>query len=53
MGLLDGYQCGVVYRIGYWFQTWGIKFSSTPRIGKCLMLETGYCAGDFQFFFGD
>ena len=53
MGLLDGYQCGVVYRIECWFRTLGIKFNSTPRIGKCLMHETGRCAGDFEFFFDD
>ena len=53
MGLLDGYECGVIYRIECWFENLGIKFNSNPRIEKCLMHEKGYCAGDFEFFFDD
>ncbi len=51
MELIDGYECGVVYRIECWFQNLGLKFNSTPKIGKCLMHEKGYCSGDFEFFF--
>lgn len=53
MGLIDGYECGVVYRIECWFQNLGLKFNSTPKHEKCLMNEKGYCCGDFEFFFGD
>lgn len=53
MGLLDNYQCGVIYRIECWFKSLGIKCNSTPTIDKCLMHQKGYCHGDFEFFFGD
>ena len=51
MRLIDGYECGVVYRIECWFQNLGLKFNSTPKIEKCLVHEKGYCSGDFEFFF--
>ncbi|MBM4445959.1 MAG: hypothetical protein FJ023_01230 [Chloroflexi bacterium] len=53
MGLIDRYVCGVVYRIEYWFQNLGLKFTSSPKIEKCLMHEKGYCSGDFEFLFDD
>jgi len=51
IGLLDNYRCGVIYRIECWFRALKIKFNSTPKIGRCLMHQAGYCGGDFEFFF--
>ena len=51
MGLLDNYQCGVIYRIECWFETLGVKYESTPVIGSCIMHQTGHCGGDFLFYF--
>lgn len=51
MGLIGGYECGVIYRIECWFQNLGLTFNSTPKHKKCLMHEKGYCSGDFEFFF--
>ena len=51
MGLLDGYECGVIYRIECWFENLGIKFNTHPTSGKCMMHEKGYCRGAFEFLF--
>ena len=51
MGILDNYQCGVIYRIECWFEAWGVKYKSTPVIDSCIMHQTGHCSGDFQFYF--
>ena len=51
MGIIDSYECGVMYRIECWFESLGLKFNSNPRPGKCQMHEKGYCAGDYEFQF--
>jgi hypothetical protein len=51
MGVIDSYECGVMYRIECWFESLGLKFVSNPRPGKCRMHEKGYCAGDYKFQF--
>jgi hypothetical protein len=53
MGLLDGYECGVIYRIECWFENLGIKFNTHPTIGRCMMHEKGYCRGAFEILFSD
>ncbi|MBM4447015.1 MAG: hypothetical protein FJ023_06655 [Chloroflexi bacterium] len=53
MELLDGYECGVIYRIECWFEHLGIKFNTYPTIWKCMMHEKGYCRGAFEFLFSD
>ncbi len=47
LGVLDEYICGVIYRIERWFENLGIRFEVEPKIEKCIMHETGSCAGDF------
>jgi hypothetical protein len=51
MGVIDSYECGVMYRIECWLESLGLKFISNPPPGKCLMHEKGYCAGDYEFQF--
>lgn len=51
MGLLDNYRCGVIYRIECWFRALEIEYKSTTKIDRCLMHQTGYCGGNFEFFF--
>jgi hypothetical protein len=51
LGAIDHYECGVIYRLQCWFDSLGIKYSITPQIGKCMMLNSGKCTGDFEFDF--
>ena len=51
MGVIDSYECGVMYRIECWFESLVLKFVATPRPGKCQMNEKGCCAGDYEFQF--
>jgi hypothetical protein len=49
MGVIENYECGVMYRVELWLESLDLKFVSNPRPGKCRMLEKGYCAGDYEF----
>jgi hypothetical protein len=46
-GLLEAYECGVIYRIRCWFEHLGIPADTDPVVGKCLMADDGRCSGDF------
>jgi hypothetical protein len=48
IGELDGYHCGVIYRIECWLEALGIQFVTRPLIEKCLMHENGECEGDIR-----
>jgi len=48
LGVIDKYECGVIYRIECWIDSLGIKYRVRPPISGCLMLATGNCSGDFQ-----
>jgi hypothetical protein len=50
MGVIDGYSCGVMYRIECWLEALGIRYSIHPRIGGCLMHEKGVCEGEIRVF---
>ena len=49
MGVIDRYECGVMYRIECWIESLELKFTADPRAGKCQMHERGCCAGDYTF----
>jgi hypothetical protein len=49
LGVIESYECGVIYRVGCWFQSLGIEYTLTPRIDRCMMHSTGVCRGDFSF----
>lgn len=53
MGIIDGYRCGVMYRIECWLQALGIRYSMHPVIEGCLMHEKGSCEGEIQVFRND
>jgi hypothetical protein len=53
IGIIDGYRCGVMYRIECWFEALGIKYSIDPKIDKCIMHEKGACLGDIKVILGD
>jgi len=48
--VIDGYRCGVMYRIECWLGALGIRYSIHPRIEGCLMHETGACEGEIRVF---
>ncbi|RPJ36593.1 MAG: hypothetical protein EHM27_15290 [Deltaproteobacteria bacterium] len=48
IGVIEDYECGVVYRVACWIDSLGIPYSVSPRVFKCLMLPQGSCAGDFK-----
>ncbi|MCG6534175.1 MAG: DUF6125 family protein [Syntrophales bacterium LBB04] len=51
IGVIDQYECGVIYRLECWFESLGIKYSVAPQVRRCLMLDSGVCQGDFYFDF--
>ncbi len=51
IGVIDEYECGVLYRIKCWLDELGIKNSFTPEINKCQMHSRGNCSGEIQLFF--
>ena len=51
IGAIDQYECGVIYRLQCWFDSLGIKYNVKPRVGRCLMIDDGKCAGEFKFDF--
>jgi Family of unknown function (DUF6125) len=51
IGVIDQYECGVIYRLECWFDSLGIKYNAAPQVGRCLMLDSGVCQGDFDFDF--
>ncbi len=49
MGVIDGYECGVMYRIECWFESLGLKFESNVKLDNCQMHTKGYCRGRYKF----
>lgn len=50
-GLLDDYQCGVVYRIECWLEALGVRHRTVPPVGRCQMRVGGGCVSDFHLRF--
>lgn len=48
-GVIDGYECGVMYRIECWFESLGLKFKSDIKLDSCRMHTKGYCGGRYAF----
>ncbi len=48
-GVIDGYECGVMYRIECWFESLRLKFKSDIKLDSCQMHTKGYCRGRFIF----
>ena len=49
-GMIDGYRCGVMYRIECWLEALGVRYLMQTRITGCLMNEKGICEGEIQVF---
>jgi hypothetical protein len=50
IGVIDKYECGVLYRIKCWLEELGIKHRFNPEIDQCLMHHSGNCSGEIQLF---
>lgn len=50
LGVIEQYECGVLYRIKCWLDELGIKHIFIPEIGKCHMHVHGDCSGEIQLF---
>ena len=48
IGAIDGYRCGVMYRIECWLDALDIGYAMRPKIEGCLMHEKGACEGEIQ-----
>jgi len=48
--VIDGYSCGVMYRIECWLESLGVRYSIEPIIEGCLMHEKGACEGEIRVF---
>ncbi len=51
IGAVDGYECGVIFRLRCWMDCLGLKYRLSPEVERCLMLEDGKCSGEFEFDF--
>ena len=51
IGVIEGYECGVIYRIACWVESLGIKFEVNPKIQRCCMIDSPYCSGNFTVYF--
>ncbi len=50
-GLLDGYECGVVYRIECWLEALGIRHEVDPAVGRCQMRVGASCVSEIHLVF--
>ncbi len=51
IGVIDKYECGVMYRIECWFELLGLKFTANPKLDRCQMYEKGNCSVNYEFHF--
>ncbi len=50
LGVIEQYECGVLYRIKCWLDELRIKHKFIPEIGKCHMHVNGSCSGEIHLF---
>jgi len=49
IGVKEKYECGLLYRIGCWLDTLGIKFKLEPKFEECLLYSQEKCVGNIIF----
>lgn len=52
LGVIDRYECGVIYRVTSWFDNVGLKYELNPQVDRCILHTEGACRGDIRFVFG-
>ncbi len=50
LGVVDRYQCGVMYRVFCWIENAGVQFTVSPQIDRCIFHTHGKCSGEIKFF---
>ena len=53
IGVRQGYECGVVYRVCCWLDALGINYKLSPKINDCLLYSQNKCRGDIFIEFKD
>ncbi|MBI5589552.1 MAG: hypothetical protein HY881_03620 [Deltaproteobacteria bacterium] len=51
LGVLDSYECGVLYRVQCWLETLGIEHRFDPGVDKCHMHHGNGCSGVIELNF--
>lgn len=51
MGAIEGYECGVIYRVLCWLENAGVSHSVSPDMDRCLMCTRGACRGEIRLGF--
>lgn len=51
IGVVDRYECGVIYRIMCWLDSFGVRYTVQPPPGGCVMRDRDECSGEFIFTF--
>ena len=51
LGVIDTYECGVIFRVQCWLDELGIGYKVNPEVERCLMLSNGKCSGNIQLDF--
>ena len=51
IGAVEGYECGVIYRVECWLEALGLDFKTAPRPKNCLMHLQGSCSGNIELVF--
>jgi hypothetical protein len=49
LGVIDSYECGVIYRVTKWFDNVGLKYKLSPQVDSCIMHTEAACRGEFRF----
>ena len=50
LGVIEQYECGVLFRVKCWLDELEIKNRFIPKIGRCQMHFNGSCSGEIQLF---
>lgn len=51
-GWIEGYRCGVIYRIECWLDALGVRPLGDPVVERCLMHSVGACSGELALALG-
>ncbi len=46
IGIKQGYECGVIYRVCCWLDALEIKYELKPKINECSLYSQEKCVGD-------
>jgi hypothetical protein len=50
IGVIDQYECGVIYRVLCWLSALGVSYTA-PEVSRCRMIDSETCTGDVKTAF--